>query len=82
MTGLRGVLALDVVIEHLDVTGISSIGRTVVHNAAVDFFFTLDGFVLALTYVKTKPERLEFRRYAIAKFARIIRRICSPCFSC
>ena len=71
LTGLRGVLALDVVIGHLNVTGMSPIGRIVFRNVAVDFFFTLSGFVLGLTYVKNTSERLDFGRYAVARFARI-----------
>ena len=72
LTGLRGVLALDVVLGHLNVTNMPSVGRIVFHNVAVDFFFTLSGFVLGLTYVRgAVAGRLDFKRYAIARFARI-----------
>ncbi len=71
LTGLRGVLALDVVIGHLNLTNMSAVSRIVFHNVAVDFFFTLSGFVLGLTYLKGAARPLDFRRYAVARFARI-----------
>ena len=71
LTGLRGILAFDVVIGHLNIASIPFFSRIVFHNVAVDFFFTLSGFVLSLTYLKSTTKGLNFSRYLIARFARI-----------
>lgn len=70
LTGLRGVAAVAVVFHHC--------WRAVIfdHAApggipgqwAVDLFFVLSGFVLALTYLG-RP--INWRRFAVARFARI-----------
>ncbi len=71
LTGLRGVLALDVVVGHLSgASHVPFVGRVVFHNVAVDFFFALSGFVLGLTYAG-EAKRLAVGRYLVARFARI-----------
>lgn len=82
LTGLRFVLALWVILNHLTGPGtrLEAAAQTWPHPLyalirggylAVATFFVLSGFVLALTYrsAEWRPERL--RRYAVARFARI-----------
>jgi peptidoglycan/LPS O-acetylase OafA/YrhL len=71
LTGLRGVLALDVVLGHYEINFNPAVHLFVFHDAAVDFFFCLSSFVLCLAYGAGSGRRLDVRAYAVARFARI-----------
>jgi peptidoglycan/LPS O-acetylase OafA/YrhL len=71
LTGLRGVLALDVALGHLESSYIPVVDLFVFHNAAVDIFFCLSSFVLCLAYGAGTGRKLDVRAYAVARIARI-----------
>lgn len=82
LTGLRFVLALWVILHHL--TGRNMLlaqwtaslphpVQNLLHGGylAVQTFFILSGFVLALSYRSTQWDRLNLQKFAVARFARI-----------
>src|SRR5258707_7540721 len=66
LTGMRGVAALAVVLYHLDLgqddTGLV---QHIIHHGylAVDLFFVLSGFIMALTYSHVFVERFNINKY-------------------
>ena len=71
LTGLRGVAALTVALAHYNLPILGAANRLFFwHNAAVDLFFCLSGFTLALVYVG-QPSRLGCGIMGVARFARI-----------
>ena len=72
LTGLRGVLALDVVLGHYDFGQLPLAGNLIFHNAAVDIFFCLSSFTLCLVYGAGVAGRvLALWPFAAARFARV-----------
>jgi peptidoglycan/LPS O-acetylase OafA/YrhL len=71
LTGLRGVVALDVVLGHYDFGQLPLAHFLIFHNAAVDIFFCLSSFTLSLVYRAGSPTKLDLWRFASARFARI-----------
>jgi peptidoglycan/LPS O-acetylase OafA/YrhL len=62
LTGLRGLAATAVAASHFTI---------VPAELFVDMFFALSGFVICLVYLPAPGERVDWRDYAIARFARI-----------
>jgi peptidoglycan/LPS O-acetylase OafA/YrhL len=71
LTGIRGVAALSVALVHLHFDRFTLIRFFEFHDQAVDLFFCLSGFTLALVYQVGDAKTLGFRRYAVARIARI-----------
>ena len=71
LTGLRGVAALSVALVHLGFARFTVVRFCEFHDQAVDLFFCLSGFTLCLVYQAGSGQILPFRRYAVARFARI-----------
>ncbi len=77
LTGLRGLAALSVVVFHEagNVTATGPADTVLRHGYnAVDLFFVLSGFVMALNYGNSLTQRLSFRSYAgflLKRLARI-----------
>jgi len=71
LTGLRGVAALSVALVHLGFMRFAVVRFWEFHDQAVDLFFCLSGFTLCLVYQAGERKTLPFRRYAVARFARI-----------
>jgi len=71
LTGLRGVAALSVALVHLGFARFALVRFFEFHDQAVDLFFCLSGFTLCLVYQAGAGKKLPFRRYAVARFARI-----------
>ncbi len=71
LTGLRGALALDVVLGHYDFGYVPLARHLIFHNAAVDVFFCLSSFTLGLVYGAGTERRLDLRAFAVARIARI-----------
>ena len=72
LTGLRGVAALTVALAHYQLPAFGAANRLFFwHNPAVDLFFCLSGFTLALVYVRKPIGRLGLWNYAVARLARI-----------
>jgi peptidoglycan/LPS O-acetylase OafA/YrhL len=65
LDGLRGIAAIAVVLFHV------SLGYMPGGYLAVDFFFCLSGFVIALAFGKRFADGLSFRAFATARFARL-----------
>ncbi|MEG3177067.1 acyltransferase [Sphingomonas sp. RB3P16] len=70
LTGLRGVAAAAVVLHHCWRWSLADRTATggIPGQWAVDLFFVLSGFVLALSYL-SRP--INWRKFAVARFARI-----------
>ncbi len=76
LTGLRGIAALVVFFAHVRLEKYFLFlepGKELYHwhRSAVDLFFVLSGFTLAYVYVRAGENRINFRKYAVARFARI-----------
>jgi peptidoglycan/LPS O-acetylase OafA/YrhL len=71
LTGLRGIMALDVVLSHYGLGNIGDMRMFTFGNAAVDVFFCLSSFTLCLVYGAGLGQRLEVSRYAVARVARV-----------
>ncbi len=71
LTGLRGAMALDVVLGHYDFGYVPLARYLIFHNAAVDVFFCLSSFTLALVYGAGTGRRLDLGQFAVARIARI-----------
>jgi peptidoglycan/LPS O-acetylase OafA/YrhL len=56
---------------HYDIRQDPFLHAFVFHNAAVDIFFCLSAFTLCLVYGAGSERKLDLRRYAVARFARI-----------
>ena len=65
LDGLRGIAAIAVMLFHV------SLGYMPGGSLAVDFFFCLSGFVIALAFGKRFANGLSFRAFAKARFARL-----------
>lgn len=73
LDGMRGVLALTVVLYHLGLNTVlrslsSGVLRDGVWGLCVDFFFVLSGFVLARSFVNA---RTSLEQYAIKRYLRL-----------
>lgn len=71
LTGLRGVAALDVAVQHIngaDHTFLQWIGF---QNQAVDIFFCLSSFTLCYVYEAGFSRSINWRNFFAARFARI-----------
>ena len=62
LTGLRGLAATAVAASHF---------TAVPAELFVDMFFALSGFVICLVYLPEPGTRVDWRDYAVARFARI-----------
>lgn len=76
LTGLRGLAAISVFLAHAEIGKyFSALGNYSAffkwHNGAVDLFFVLSGFTLAYVYVQDGSRKVNYRDYALARFARI-----------
>ena len=83
LTPLRGIAALLTVIFHVDIVLSIFKGKLLDQNDSqlisrmylmVDFFFVLSGFIMCHVYAKyfdTTVNRHKFRKFAIARFARV-----------
>jgi peptidoglycan/LPS O-acetylase OafA/YrhL len=72
LTGVRGIAALNVAMAHFDFPAFAAFnGLFFWHNLAVDLFFCLSGFTLALVYERQEQTFANWRLYAAARFARI-----------
>ncbi len=71
LTGLRGIVALDVAASHYGLNQVPFLRLLSFANPAVDLFFCLSGFTLCLVYGAGQPGALRWRRYVVARFARI-----------
>ena len=72
LTGLRGIAALNVAMAHYGLPVFAAVnGLFFWHNLAVDLFFCLSGFTLALVYGQQERTFANWRLYAAARFARI-----------
>ena len=83
LTPLRGIAALLTVIFHVDIVLSIFKGKLLDQNDSqlisrmylmVDFFFVLSGFIMCHVYAKyfdTTVNRHNFRKFAIARFARV-----------
>jgi len=72
LTGLRGAAALTVALAHYNLPILGAVNRLFFwHDAAVDLFFCLSGFTLALVYVGKPLSRTGAWNYGVARFARI-----------
>ena len=68
LTGMRGVAALAIVLSHYQIT------HSVKSYLAVDLFFALSGFVMALVYARsflTKPGASTYRAFLWKRLARV-----------
>lgn len=78
-TGLRGLAALVVMLEHLKLgyffPGFDAVRRFLFPGISVDLFFVLSGFILCYVYhakFRASTQRLRlYRSYLLARFARI-----------
>ena len=76
LTGLRGLAAGTVFLAHANVDEyFLPLGKYPAffkwHNGAVDLFFVLSGFTLAYVYIQDGSRKINYRDYAIARYARI-----------
>ena len=71
LTGLRGVVALDVALSHYGLNQVPGLRLLSFANPAVDLFFCLSGFTLCLVYGAGRVGKLPWRSYAVARFARV-----------
>ncbi len=71
LTGLRGIVALDVALSHYGLNQIPGLRLLSFANPAVDLFFCLSGFTLCLVYGAGRVGRLRWRAYFVARFARV-----------
>lgn len=74
LTGLRGIAAVYVVLYHFgqDATGGGPLGTVLRHGyLAVDLFFVLSGFVLAMVHGQDRFDGAGFRRFLGKRFARV-----------
>ncbi len=71
LTGLRGVVALDVAVSHYGLNQIPGLRLLSFANPAVDLFFCLSGFTLCLVYGAGLSGRLRWWTYIVARFARV-----------
>jgi peptidoglycan/LPS O-acetylase OafA/YrhL len=70
LTGVRGVAALSVALVHLHFDRFGWVRFFEFHDQAVDLFFCLSGFTLCMVY-QAGAGRLAFRRYFLARVARV-----------
>jgi peptidoglycan/LPS O-acetylase OafA/YrhL len=71
LTGLRGLLALEVALQHINKNPGNIIGVFAFHNAAVDIFFCLSAFTLCLVYRAGYCRSFNFVHYTVARIARV-----------
>ena len=71
LTGLRGIAALTVAIGHFNLMNHFFFRKVSIHNEMVDLFFCLSAFTLCYVYLSKDGKKLDFRNYAVARFARI-----------
>ncbi len=71
LTGLRGIVALDVTLSHYGLNQVPGLRLLSFANPAVDLFFCLSGFTLCLVYGAGRVGRLPWWSYAVARFARV-----------
>jgi peptidoglycan/LPS O-acetylase OafA/YrhL len=71
LTGLRGIMALNVVLTHYGMDQLPYFRTIAFGNVAVDVFFCLSSFTLCLVYGAGLGRALQIGRYAVARFARV-----------
>jgi peptidoglycan/LPS O-acetylase OafA/YrhL len=71
LTGLRGIVALNVALSHYGLNLIPGFRLFSFAQPAVDLFFCLSGFTLCLVYGAGLPGNLRWRSYIVARVARV-----------
>ncbi len=71
LTGLRGLLAVEVALQHFIKNHDNIIAVLGFHNAAVDIFFCLSAFTLCLVYRAGNCRSFNFVQYTVARIARV-----------